>query len=105
MIGETSEKIVVPFVKIDESYVRTDDPALVLKNLRKIDVTSAAIGAIYGRITETCDTIVKTVAMTAGICGTIWAAEGTTVASRRLDTTKPAEASISAGSSVCQRRS
>ena len=68
---ETCERIAVPYEKIDESYVRTDDPALVLKNLRKIDVTSATIGAIYGRITQICDTIVKTVAMTAETCGTI----------------------------------
>ena len=49
---------------------------------------------------ETCDTIAKTVAMTAETCGTIWAAEDIAAASRRLDITKPAETSASAGSSL-----
>lgn len=103
MIGETSEKIVVPYVKIGKNYFRTDDPALILRNWRRIDVTSATIGAIYGKTIEICDMIAKTVATTARTYGAIWVAEDTAAASRGPDTIEPVETEASTGSMYIKR--
>jgi len=97
---ETFEKIAVICMKIGENYDRTDSPALVLKNWRRIDVTFATIGAIYGKTIEICGTIARTDATTDGTCDVMWLAEGIVVGSRGLNTTKPVEASVSTGSSA-----
>jgi hypothetical protein len=97
---ETCERIAVTCVKIDESYVTTDGPVPVRENWHRTGVTSDKINATCGGTIEICDTIVRTVTMTAETCGTIWAVEGTAVASRGLDTTEPAKAPVSADSSV-----
>ncbi len=85
---ETSEKIAGTCVKIVENCEATDTPELTRKNLRKIDVIYAMIGATCVRTIEICDTIVRTDAMTAVTCGAIWAAEDTAAASRGLDTAR-----------------
>ena len=102
-IEETSEKIAGTCVKIVENYDTIGNPVLVQRNWHRGDVRSTTIGATYGRTIEICDTIARTVATTAVTCGPIGAAEGTAAAKRGLDTTKPAEADASAGSTYIKR--
>ena len=97
---ETSEKTAGTCVKISESCDTTDSPAPVRENWLRIGVTFAKIDATCGGIIEICDTIVRTVAMTAETCGTIWEVKDTEAVSHSLNTTEPVEASASAGSSV-----
>lgn len=102
-IEETSEKIAGTCVKIVEHYDTIGSPMLVQKNWHRVDVRSTTIGATYGRTIEICDTIARTVATTAVTCDPIGAAEGTAAAKHSLNTTEPAEADASAGSSYIKR--